>query len=131
MEEIIWIIQQRTRTLQDYRQDIRSAWDDEASKNLNLRYLNPHEDDNQKALTALKQQQQQLEKTDGEIVKSRQYALEAEKFFQKVEHFLQVNEQEVTQAYHSYNLSLEYYAATRSELSQVERLINQANLAGR
>ena len=50
MEEIIWFIQQCSRELQNFRSDIRSSWEDEASKELNSRYLNPHEDDNQEMI---------------------------------------------------------------------------------
>ena len=41
MEDIVWKMQQRSRTLQDYRKDIRGLWQDEAAKTLNRRYLDP------------------------------------------------------------------------------------------
>jgi hypothetical protein len=129
MEEILWTMEQRSRTLQDYREDISNAWDDEAAKTLNSRYLNPHEEDDQKMITSLGQQKQGLEKASVELLKAKDHALKADSYSQKVSHFLEIERQEVTQAYHSYNLSLEYHAATQSELPKIEQLIYQANHA--
>lgn len=129
MEEILWKMQQRSRTLQDYRQDIRNVWDDEAAKIINSRYLNPHEEDDQQMLTFLERQKQSLEKAAAELVKAQDYALTSDSYSQQVSHFLAIEQQEVKQAYHSYNLSLEYHAATQSELPKIEQLIHQADHA--
>ncbi len=127
MEDIVWTMRQRSRTLQDYRKDIRKPWQDEASKMLNRRYLDPHEDDSQEMVNFLQQQVEGLEKANLELVKAKDYAKEAERYSQQVEYYLELEKQEVKQAYHSYDLSLEYYAATQAELPTIERLLNQAN----
>ncbi|OCY13203.1 MAG: hypothetical protein BEV12_01205 [Microcystis aeruginosa CACIAM 03] len=112
MEDIVWKMQQRSRTLQDYRKDIRGLWQDEAAKTLNRRYLDPHEDDDQKMIEFLQKQVQGLEKTNEELVKAKDYALEAERYSQQVEH---------------YDRSIEYYGLTQAELPNIHRLIQQAN----
>lgn len=129
MEEILWRMQQRSRTLQDYRQDILSVWADESAKILNSLYLNPHEEDDQQMLTFLGRQKQGLEIAAAELVKAQDYALNADSYSQQVSYFLAIEQQEVKQAYHSYNLSLEYQAATQSELPKIEQLIYQAQHA--
>ena len=127
MEDIVWKMQQRSRSVQDYRKDIRGLWQDEAAKTLNRRYLDPHEDDDQKMIEFLQKQVQGLEKTNKELVKAKDYALEAERYSQQVEHFLEREKQEVKQAYYSYDRSIEYYGLTQAELPNIHRLIQQAN----
>lgn len=127
MEDTLWKMKQRSRTLQAYRKDIRGAWQDEAAKTLNRRYLNPHEDDDQKMIESLQKQGQGLEKAHEELVKAQEYALEADRHSRQVESFLEREKQEVKQAYHSYDLSIEYYGLTQSELPNIHQLIQQAN----
>ena len=59
--------------------------------------------------------------------KAKEYALEADRYSQKVEHFLEREKQEVKQANHSYDLSIEYYGLTQAELLNIYELIQQAN----
>ena len=127
MGDTLWRMKQRSRTLQEYRKDIRGLWQDEAAKTLNHRYLNPHEDDEQKMIEFMEKQVQGLEKAKNELKKAKEYALEADLYSQKVEHFLEREKQEVKQANHSYDLSIEYYGLTQAELLNIYELIQQAN----
>ncbi len=129
MEETLWLMKQHSRQLQDYRKDIRGTWDDEAAKELNSHYLNPHEEDNQDMLKSLQQQQQKLEKAATELIKANEQALEADRRSRQVQHFLELTRQDVNLAYQYYERSREYHAATQAEFPIIERLIKQANLA--
>ena len=130
MEDTLWTMKQRSRTLQEYRQDIRGAWQDEAAKTLNRRYLNPHEGDDQKMIEFLQKQVQGLEKANEELIKAKKHALEADRYSQQVERFLERKKQEVKRACHSYDLSIEYYGLTQAELPNIDQLIQKANSCG-
>ncbi len=58
---------QKMRMLEEYRQDNRKRWDDEASRDLNRRYLNPHEEDLQQMLEFLYSQHNALTKADEQL----------------------------------------------------------------
>jgi hypothetical protein len=129
MEEILWMMAQRSRSLQDYRRDIRASWDDEAAKTLNTRYLNPHQTDDEEMLDSLQQQRENLTAANLEIHQAQQYALEAERLSREVQHFLEIKQQEADRAYHYYQKSQEFEAATQAQLPAIDNLINRANSA--
>ncbi|ETR65830.1 MAG: hypothetical protein OMM_13652 [Candidatus Magnetoglobus multicellularis str. Araruama] len=53
-ENEIWYANQHSRRLQDFRDKLRVKWADNASKELNKRYFNPHEQDLSKMLSQYK-----------------------------------------------------------------------------
>ena len=130
MEETLGRMQHKSRHLQEYRKDIRGAWQDEAANTLNTRYLNPHEDDDRKMIEFLQEQVQGLEKANEELNQAKEHALEADRYSQQVEHFLEQEKQEVKRSRHSYDLSIEYYGLTQAELSNIDQLIQKANSCG-
>ena len=129
MEEILWLMQQCSRELQDYRQDIRNDWDDEAANELNTRYLNPHEEDDQKMRKFLRAQHRGLESAAMQLSIANQRALEADKYSLEVQYFLELTQQDVARSYQSYEQSRRDCLATQSQLELVGKFIIQANSA--
>lgn len=129
MDEILWFLGKRSQTLQHFRADIRGTWDDEAAKDLNLRYLNPHEEDNQQMLASLQYQQGQIHRTQTELEAAHQHSIKAEYHSQQVQQSLRHQVQESQQAYHCLGVATESYKNAQASLPAIEHLMHKANAA--
>ena len=49
-EEYFWTYNQSYKSIAEYRQELINGWDDTASKELNIRYFNPHAEDSENSL---------------------------------------------------------------------------------
>ncbi len=129
MAETLWYLQQRSRTLQEYRLDNHRRWDDEASKELNSRYFNPHEEDSQQILRSLQQQHTTLKHAHTRLVLAANLALEANKLSAEISHLLDITRQELQKSYRNYDVYLENHAVAKALLPNIHALISQANNA--
>jgi hypothetical protein len=129
MEEAIWSLSQQSRVLQDLRKDKRGVWNDEAAREINSRYLNPHEIDSQQMLAALEQQKRALDQTDARLGAAQADAQQADAYAMVVIDKLKFVEQDITNAFSLYDLFVQYNSDARSKLPRVYELIHYANNA--
>lgn len=130
MEETLWYMEQRSRSLKDYRKDRQRQWDDQASRDINRRYLNPHEEDTQQMLQLLKQQQTLLKQADRQIESARDCRVKIEKLSEEIERLLQFTQQDIQRTYSDYYVYLDNHLEAKSLLPKIRKLIHQANQVG-
>src|SRR4051794_7183658 len=56
LENDLWLLEQQSRALQECRRDLAWVWNDEAARELNRRYLDPHAADDGQLHRALHQE---------------------------------------------------------------------------
>lgn len=127
MEEALWKMAQQSRVLQELRRDIQSVWDDEAAREINNRYLDPHQYDDQQMLAALNEQKNILDQATLKLVSVHTHALRANQLAEEVTEKLRLTEQDVKNAHSSYDLYIHYNSDAQSRIPLVRRLISQAN----
>lgn len=129
MEDLLWSITQESRVLRELRKEIRGVWDDEASRELSSRFLDPHESEDQQMLASLAQQKDFLEKSQTKLQSSKTYAQQAEENAQVVVESLKSITQEESSIYSYHDTFAHYDSEARAIFPIVRRLINQANNA--
>jgi hypothetical protein len=78
MEEQFWIMQQQSRSLQAFRQDVASLWSDEAARALNVQYLDPHQECDTDMLEAFSHQLDHLEACTHRVAEARDHQVKAD-----------------------------------------------------
>ncbi len=129
MADTIWLMQQRSRTLQEYRRNTEQLWNDDASKDIKMRYLNPHETDSNTFCDLLKDQQNQLQEADKKMEQASALAIEINQLSTEVNRLIDITNQEMQRAYYDYNIYQENYGSATDKFPQIQQLINQANNA--
>jgi hypothetical protein len=129
MEEILWSLEQRSRTLQELRNDIRAVWDDEAAREINSRYLNPHEIDGVRMAVALNDQSEHLKTAEEHLKLAASLELQIDEFAAIVAEKLRFVEQDMDTSYSNYDQYVHYNAESRSKFPLVRQLIGRANSA--
>jgi len=127
MEEILWYTKQQSRTLHEFRQEIQGLWDDSAARDINMRYLNPHQDDDNKMVDGFQGQYDALEKAKVKLNSANEHALQAEKLSQEIFELLEATQQDVDTAYHFEEQYKEHHFITRTLLAQIAQSIALAN----
>jgi hypothetical protein len=127
MGESLWTLEQRSRVLQDYRKDTQSVWQDDASSEINNRYLRPHEEDSGRCLTALGQQLSLLQQSDTELDLAKQHGLEISRLSEDLEKLLDFARQDISRSHSEYAGFQDQTSAAKAELPVIMNLINQAN----
>lgn len=127
MEDEIWYMKQQSRVLQEFRRDVQGFWDDEAAREMNVRYLNPHEDDDKQMITGLDGQQNALQEAQVKLASASEHALRAEKLSVEMLEQLEYADQDVSIAYQFYEQYQDYHSHARSFLPEIEKLITEAN----
>lgn len=129
LEETLWPLSQQSRSLQDLRRDISHVWNDEAAREINSRYLNPHEGDNSRMQTALNKQKELLEQASQKLESTKEFAQQIEECAAVVTEKLRFVEQDMDNAYSNYDLYVQYNSDARSKFPLVQELISHANAA--
>ncbi|MBA3531140.1 MAG: hypothetical protein H0T73_04375 [Ardenticatenales bacterium] len=127
MADELWYIEQQSRVLQEFRGQVSTHWDDEASREINLRYLDPHHLDDAKMLAALRQQHTALDEGEHKLGVVRDIALTIEEVSVAIEEYLESCKQEVRICYQLLEQYREYHSGAQSLFPKIEALINQAN----
>lgn len=118
----LWRSQQQSRTLQEFRKEIRFSWNDHAAKELNSRYLYPHEEEDLRLLEALGQQVRVLEEANEKLVKIREHVRTANQLSTKIADILQDVELDIEIAYQHYDQHVEDLEHTKNYYIQSGRV---------
>lgn len=127
MEEALWKFARKNRDLRELRQDIAGIWRDAAARDINSRYLDPHESDSQEVQAALQKQYTYI----SEATKFRALTLEAERnaleFTDKMARSLRATEKEMALVFSSHEETQRLHGRAKDLLPQIEQLIQSAN----
>jgi hypothetical protein len=129
LEETLWLLSQQSRALQDLRRDISHVWNDEAAREINSRYLNPHESDDSRMQMALNNQKELLEQAGQMLESTKEFAQQIEECAAVVTEKLRFAEQDMDNAYSNYDLYVQYNSDARAKFPLVQELIHHANAA--
>lgn len=127
MEETLWMMTQQSRVLQELRRDVQSIWNDQAAHELNGRYLNPHETDDQNMLAAFDRQKSILDETFLKLESARAFARQAEEHAAAATIKLDFAEQDLQSAYGHYDLYVRHDLDAKAQFPQIQALIDNAN----
>lgn len=127
MEEELWITASRSRALQDFRREIAGRWRDEASKSLTVRYLDPHEAEDEQMLGARRQQQSSMVSGSDHLDSATSHETQAEELSCQVEEVLDLAYQEMRIAEQQLGIYHEHEAEARALMPEIENAIQLAN----
>jgi hypothetical protein len=129
LEETLWSMSQQSRVLRDLRKDIGRFWDDEAAREINSRFLNPHEHDDGLMLREMNEQRRLLEQAERELEAAIEFARQVDEYAAAVAEKLRFTEQDMDSAYSSFDVYVHYNSEANSKFPVVRNLINRANAA--
>lgn len=129
LEETLWSMSQRSRTLQELRKDIRLVWDDEAAREINSRYLNPHESDDVRMAVTLNDQNGHLRTAEEHLELANSLELQIDECAAVVVEKLRFANQDMDSSYSNYDQYVHYNAESRSKFPLVRQLVSRANSA--
>lgn len=131
LEETLWLMSQQSRVLQDLRKDIGRVWEDEAAREINSRFLNPHEEDDGRMRSEMNEQRSFLERAGRELETAEVCAQQVNECAAAVAERLRYAEQDMESAYSNFDLYVHYNAEANSKFPAVRDLIRRANAACR
>ncbi|HKY43771.1 MAG TPA: hypothetical protein VJM50_11830 [Pyrinomonadaceae bacterium] len=129
LDDAIWSLTQASRVLQELRRDISVVWEDEAAREINSRYLNPHEVDALSMRDEIQEQVELLKQADQKLHAAKEFRQEADNHAKTVVERNQFARQDLDNAYSSYDVFVQYNADARAKLPAIHQLINRANSA--
>lgn len=130
MEDLLWSMTQGSRVLQELRKDIRGVWDDEATRELTSRYLDPQEIEDQHMLAGLNQQMATLDQSQAKLESAQNYSRQVEEHAEVVSERLKSTDQEMKTSHGYVNTFEHYHSEARATFPAVQSLLDQANVVG-
>lgn len=126
MEEQLWHIDYQTKALQDFRARIQSLWNDEASREINMRYLNPHEDDSLKIVVSFKSQYQKLQDTEQKLFSATEHAATIEQLSSEFAQLIDYVDEDIHIAQQLGEQYKSQIANANALVSDIQKLIAEA-----
>jgi hypothetical protein len=120
-------MQQQSRVLQEFRAEVRPLWDETAARELNVRYLDIHADEDVVMLQRFNDQAQAMSLALVHLGSANQSFVTAEALSQSVHDHLELSQQEVEVTFQNYEQYRQYVSMAQDLFREVARLINEAN----
>lgn len=127
MDDELWHLVQQSNRLQTFRQEIQARWADEAARQLNMRYLNPHEADSSSVIEYLVQHSSGLTEATAKLSTFRELSLHIETLMETLGSQVEYCEQDVVVFHQLHEQYREYHTGARALFPSIEELINRAN----
>jgi len=127
MEDELWNTHHQSRVLQELRQRIAPQWDDEAARDLNLRYLNPHAEEDGQMLEEFRHQIQALGACDQSMYVVGEHVLAVERLSVEILEQLGQSEQELMTHYQYIEHHAEAVELARTLFGDVKSRIAEAS----
>src|SRR5688572_5389709 len=99
LDDAIWSLTQASRVLQELRRDISVVWEDEAAREINSRYLNPHETDALSIRDEIQEQAELLKQADQKLHGAKEFRQQADHHAKTVAERSQFARQDLDNAY--------------------------------
>ena len=127
LEDILWRMVQQSRVLQELRREIQLVWDDNAAREVDNRYLNPHAGDDERLLEQLHLQDEFLDQSAMQLTAAQEDDQRAAEQAVVAMEQLRFANQDLQGAYGHYDVYARYHADARGKFPQVQSLIREAN----
>ena len=129
LQDQIWLLERRSRSVQDFRKDIQSIWNDEAAREINNQYLAPHESDDKNMLKAFKEHQRLSDRVKQKCASSREYFLKINESANQLPKRFELIRENIQSAHCHNDEYLSYREEARAQFREIRSLIKQANQA--
>ena len=126
-DETLWKMRFYSKEFQDYRDEHRMNWNDNASREVNMRYLDPHERSSESLLEHLKEHYQHLKELDTHVDKINIHSEKIRTLSHRIDENISIVEDDLNEAADSSNRWYEAKGAFVNQVSNVEAVIQQAN----
>lgn len=126
MEDELFITRHQGRQLQEIRQRIAPFWEDEAAREINLRYLNPHADENDAMLEGCARQLAVLRATNTELEMAEKSALAVELLASDITEQLDLCEQDLALCFQYFEHYAQATSVTSALFVRIDELISNA-----
>jgi hypothetical protein len=127
MEDLLWLMSQQSRVLQELRKDCQVKWDDEAAREINNRYLDPHATEDEQMILALNQQETALDNLQVHLVSMETFSQQVEENAELFAEQLTTIERDINSSFKFNDTFAHYNSEAKSVFPNVQRLIDQAN----
>lgn len=127
LEDVVWRMVRQSRDLQEQRAIIHSLWNDDAARDINMRYLNPHSNDAGVMGRALQSQDESLNVAQKHHKLARVHGQKAREFAIQVEQLLDLAKEQQSRSYAYYDRYTELSSKAARLLPKVIQTIEQAN----
>lgn len=126
MEDELWLLQQQSRRLQAFRQEISPLWDDHAAKDLNHRFLDPHQSDDSRMVKGVVDQSDRIKQADVYIEKSVGLASEVAELSTSIQDEIGFCQEDIDMGYQLLEKYSEFRSRSIARLPNIEKLIQNA-----
>jgi hypothetical protein len=125
--EELWRLGQQSRVLQEFRANTRRVWNDQAAKDINGKYLEPHKDESSKMQKHLGEQRSALDQATAHIESAEGIGQKAAKCSTQTEQFLREAKEHTQSAYGHYEVCRRLQDDAKKRCDEVAALILEAN----
>ncbi len=130
MEEDLWYLQQQSRVLQEFRENIQLLWDDEASKTINYHFLNPHQEDDDQMIENFVMQDQHLSESETLRTQAQAQSDVARELSMKIRVLIERAQEDIERAIQYYQQYRNFLAQGKGLIPEIEELVHLANATG-
>ncbi len=127
MEEILWKFSRQNRDLRDLRKDIQRVWDDDAARDINRRYLDPHDADAQEMEASLRKQFIAISEAAALRRRAEEEARRATQFAENMVQSLRAVERELPLLFSSFEEATRLHGKGQDLIPIIDQLIQSAN----
>ena len=127
MEETLSQFRHQSRALQDLRQRIAPHWNDEASRRINMSYLNPHQSDDENMLVSLSEEHKSLTVATSNLDVASANALDIERLSQELADLLGYSREDLNTATQILEEHREHLSMAKAMFPEIEKAISEAN----
>lgn len=128
-EETIWYMNQTSSELVDFRKDIKARWADHAARQINDRYLDPHDENDRKMLDFLRMHHSKLSQVKDHIERAYEYTVQFNELSLDMEEMLNGINQEIGRARENHDAFRINRKEASDRLAIVYELIQKADSA--
>ena len=127
MEEILWKFSRQNRDLRDLRKDIRRIWDDDAARDINRRYLEPHDADAREVEASLRKQSIAISEAAALRRQAEEEARRATEFAANMNLSLSAVDRELPLLFSSFEEAKQLHGKGQDLIPIIDRFIQSAN----
>lgn len=106
-EEYFWTFSQSCKSLTEYRHELVSDWDDNASKELNLKYFNPQAEDSENSLLSFQKQINCLTEMNAFLTTIDSLLVKINAISKEIESLINHANTDIKKSYYSLNEAIE------------------------
>lgn len=131
LQDDLWKFDHQSRAVQDFRASMWGVWDDSAAREINLRYLNPHESDDAAMRSALTSQNDHLAVAHTHAERANDHARHADACSQQIYELVQQANINIRTGYSYLKSSDHFFNETLKRFAQVQtHILNTGRSCG-